>query len=98
MVSITQRYLLGEGTTAESGRPDLGHVMTFANSTARSHRFRQRLRAGLGRWVVEEDEDALCEWLVTGGVLSPLDTDQHDKVEQALGRAIKLLIAGSNQT
>jgi hypothetical protein len=52
------------------------------SSTARSHRFRQR---------------RLCEWLVAGGVLSPLDTDQHEKVEQALGRAIALLIAGNNQ-
>jgi hypothetical protein len=69
----------------------------MANSTDRSRHCRQRRRAGVGRWVVEDDEDALCEWLVAGGVLSPLDTDQHDKVEQALGRAIKLLRAGNNQ-
>jgi hypothetical protein len=62
--------------------------MTFANSTARSRDFRQRKRAGLIRLVVEADEDSLCEWLVAGGVLSPLDTDQHDKVEQALERAL----------
>ena len=68
-----------------------------ASSTARSHRFRQRRRAGLVRLVIEVDEDNLCDWLVAGGVLSPLDTDQHDKVEQALGRAVALLIAGNNQ-
>ncbi len=67
----------------------------MGNSTARSHRFRERRRAGLVRLVVEVDEDSLCEWLVAGGVLSPLDTDQHDKVEQALERAIALLIANN---
>jgi hypothetical protein len=66
-------------------------------STARSRDFRQRKRAGLIRLVVEADEDSLCEWLVAGGVLSPLDTDQHDKVEQALGRALALLISVPNQ-
>jgi hypothetical protein len=86
-----------------SGRRDcfprflvIGDVMG-ATSTARSRHFRQRKRAGLVRLVVEVDEDGLCEWLVAGGVLSPLDTDQHDKVEQALGRAVTLLIAGNNQ-
>jgi hypothetical protein len=71
--------------------------MMGATSTARSHRFRQRRRAGLVRLVVEVDEDQVCDWLVAGGVLNPLDTDQHDKVEQALGRAVALLIAGNNQ-
>ena len=71
--------------------------MMGATSTARSHRLRERRRAGLVRLVVEVDEDQVCDWLVAGGVLNPLDTDQHDKVEQALGRAIALLIAGNNQ-
>jgi hypothetical protein len=71
--------------------------MMGASSTARSQHCRQRRRAGLIRLVVEVDEDSLCEWLVAGGVLNPLDTDQHDKVEQALGRAVALLIAGNNQ-
>ena len=67
--------------------------MTFANSTARSRHCRQRKRAGLVRLVVEVDEDRLCEWLVSGGVLSPLESDQRDKVEQALARAVVLLIS-----
>ena len=46
--------------------------------------------------MVEVDEDQVCDWLVAGGVLSPLDTDQHDKVEQALGCAIALLISAPN--
>ena len=33
----------------------------------------------------------MCDWLVAGGVLNPLDTDQHDKVEQAFERAIALI-------
>ena len=66
--------------------------MTFANSTARSHRFRQRLRAGLGRWVVEEDEDALCEWLVTGGVLSPrsVPVEKRDTFLQRIAAMLAL--------
>ncbi len=67
------------------------------SSTARSRHCRQRRRAGLIRLAVEVDEDQVCDWLVAGGVLNPLDTDQHDKVEQALERAIALLIAGNNQ-
>jgi hypothetical protein len=70
--------------------------MMGTTSTARSRHFRQRKRAGLVRLVVEADEDSLCEWLVAGGVLNPLDVDQHDKVEQALGRAIALLISVPN--
>lgn len=62
-------------------------------STARSRHCRQRKRAGLVRLVVEVDEDRLCEWLVSGGVLSPLESDQRDKVEQALARAVVLLIS-----
>ena len=67
-----------------------------ATSTARSRHFRQRKRTGKVRLVVEVDEDQVCDWLVAGGVLSPLDTDQHDKVEQALGRALALLISVPN--
>ena len=70
--------------------------MMGATSTARSHRFRQRRRAGLVRLVVEVDEDQVCDWLVAGGVLNPLDTDQHNKVEQALARALALLISVPN--
>jgi hypothetical protein len=66
------------------------------NSTARSRDFRQRKRAGLIRLVVEVDEDQVCDWLVAGGVLNPLDADQHDKVEQALERAVVLLISDAN--
>jgi hypothetical protein len=43
--------------------------------------------------VVEVDEERLCEWLVSGGVLSPLESDQRDKVEQALARAVVLLFS-----
>jgi hypothetical protein len=68
----------------------------MGNSTARSRHCRERRRAGLVRLVVEVDEDSLCAWLVAGGVLSPLDTDQHDKIEQALERAIALLVSGPN--
>ena len=67
-----------------------------ASSTARSRRYRQRQKNGLIRLTIEMDEDRICEWLVSGGVLSPLDTDQHNKVEQALARAVALLISGSN--
>ena len=56
----------------------------------------ERTRAGLVRLVVEVDEDRLCEWLVSGGVLSPLESDQRDKVEQALARAVVLLISDAN--
>jgi hypothetical protein len=71
-------------------------VVMGASSTARSRRCRARRRAGLIRLVVEIDEDRLCDWLVAGGVLSPLATDEHDKVQQALTRAVVLLISGAN--
>ena len=67
------------------------------NSTARSRRFRQRQKNGLIRLTIEMDEDKICEWLVSGGVLSPLETDQHDKVERALARAVVLLVSGGHQ-
>jgi hypothetical protein len=67
--------------------------MMGATSTARSRHCRQRKRDGLVRLVVEVDEDRLCEWLVSGGVLSPLESDQRDKVEQALARAVVLLFS-----
>jgi hypothetical protein len=68
-----------------------------ATSTLRSRHCRERRSAGLIRLAIEVDEDSLCAWLVAGGVLNPLDTDQHDKIEQALGRAVALLIAGNTQ-
>jgi hypothetical protein len=71
-------------------------VVMGASSTARSRRCRARRRAGLIRLVVEIDEDRLCDWLVAGGVQSPLATDEHDKVQQALTRAVVLLISGAN--
>jgi hypothetical protein len=71
--------------------------MMGATSTARSRHCRQRKRAGVIRLVVEVDEDRLTDWLTAGGVLNPLDTDQHDKIEQALERAIALLISSANQ-
>jgi hypothetical protein len=66
-----------------------------ASSTARSRHCRARKRAGLVRLVVEVDEDRLCDWLTAGEdpVLSPMDADRHDKVEQALERALTLLIS-----
>jgi hypothetical protein len=50
------------------------------------------------RRPIEVDDVLLCEWLVAGGVLNPLDTDQPDKVDAALERALSLLIAGPNQS
>jgi hypothetical protein len=67
------------------------------NSTARSRHCRQRKRAGLARRTIEVDDILLCEWLISGGVLNPLDTDQPAKVDQALERAVTLLISGPNQ-
>jgi hypothetical protein len=66
--------------------------MMGKTSTARSRHCRQRRRAGLVRLVVEVDEDRLCDLLVAGNVLSPLDTDDRRKVEIALGRALALLM------
>jgi hypothetical protein len=82
-------------------RPDLrvrrsARDRMTAASTARSRRCRQRQRQGLIRLAVEVEEDSLCDWLVAGGVLSPLDTDQRSKVEEALAHALALLISGSN--
>jgi len=67
-------------------------LLKAADSTERSRRHRQRHRAGLVRLVVKVDEDRLCEWLVAGGVLDPMHTDQHDKVEAALECALGLLV------
>ena len=78
-------------------RPGYTHV-TGRNSTERSRLCRQRHRAGLVRRTIEVDDVLLCEWLVAGGVLNPLDTDQPDKVDAALERALSLLIAGPNQS
>jgi hypothetical protein len=65
----------------------------MSSSTARSRRCRERERNGLIRLAIEVDEDSLCEWLVAGEVLSPLEKDQHEKVEQALALAVTLLIS-----
>jgi hypothetical protein len=68
-----------------------------ANSTLRSRLCRQRVRNGLIRVTIEVDEASLCEWLVAGEVLSPLETDKHEKVEQALVHAVTLLIKNHSQ-
>jgi hypothetical protein len=70
-----------------------------ATSTIRSRRCRERERNGLIRVTIEVDEDKLCEWLIAGGEgpLNPLDADRHDKVEQALERAVTLLMCNALQ-
>jgi hypothetical protein len=62
------------------------------SGTARSRLCRKRQRDGLIRLTIELDEDRLCDWLVAGGVLSPLNTDDRCQVELALGRALTLLM------
>ena len=64
-----------------------------SNSTARSHRFRQRKRAGKVPLTIEVDEAGIEALLAHHGLLSSCGSDDRSAVAHALEQLLQLLIA-----
>ncbi len=64
-----------------------------ATSTARSHRFRQRKRAGKVPLTIEIDEAGIEALLAHHGLLPACGSDDRQATAQALEHLLQLLIA-----
>ena len=67
--------------------------MMGASSTARSHRFRQRRRAGKVPLTVEVDEAGLEALLAHHGLMPACGADDRHATVHALEQLLQLLIA-----